>query len=83
MIILISAIQNIKSKPDMRGGNSMLKSHEVLGTDLPIFREKEINHFYLDEIIHLNDNPEKYSVVGYVQVIKDKEIFFKAVYSLD
>jgi hypothetical protein len=61
----------------------MLKAHEILGTDKPIFKEKEDTYFYLDELLHLNENPEKYSVVGYVQVIKNKEIFFKAVYSLD
>jgi hypothetical protein len=59
----------------------MLKAHEILGTDKPIFRKKEVNHFYLDEISHLNENPEHYEVVGYVQEIKKNESFFKAVYS--
>lgn len=58
----------------------MLKAHEILGTDKPVFREKQINHFYLDEISHLNENPEHYEVVGYVQVIFKAEPFFKPVY---
>lgn len=53
----------------------MLKAHEILGTDKPVFREKQINHFYLDEISHLNENPEHYEVVGYVQVIFKAEPF--------
>jgi len=61
----------------------MLKAYEILGTDKPIFREKEVNHFFLDEISYLDENPEKYSVVGYVQVIINKKVFFKSVYSLD
>lgn len=61
----------------------MLKAHEILGTDKPIFRERERNHFFLDEISHLDENPEKYSVVGYVQVIINKKVFFNPVYSLD
>ncbi|EOW8912826.1 hypothetical protein ACOVAE_003049 [Listeria monocytogenes] len=60
----------------------MLKAHEILGTDKPIFREREVHHFFLDEISHLDENPEKYSVVGYVRVIKKQEIFFKSVFSL-
>jgi hypothetical protein len=59
----------------------MLKVHEILGTDKPVFKEKEDNHFFLDEITYLNENAENYRVVGYVRVIKNQEIFFKAVYS--
>lgn len=61
----------------------MLKAHEIIGTDKPIFREKSEVHFFLDEITQLGEKPSKYSVDGYVQVIKEGEIFFKAVYSLD
>lgn len=66
-----------------RGEEMMLKSYEVLGTDKPILRERNNTHFFLDEIIQLNENPEDYFVSGYVPVIKNKEVFFKAVYSLD
>lgn len=58
----------------------MLKAHDILGTDKPIFREREGNHLFLVEILHLNDNPEKYDVSGYVRVIIGNEPFFKAVY---
>ncbi|MFT9601004.1 hypothetical protein [Mesobacillus sp.] len=61
----------------------MLKAHEILGTDKPIFKEKRPEYFFYDEIVHLNENPEKYSVVGYAQVIKFKQTFFEPVYSLD
>ncbi|WP_191557783.1 hypothetical protein [Metabacillus idriensis] len=60
----------------------MLQVQGILGTDKPIFREKEVNHFFLDELTYLNENPKKYSVSGYVQVIKQQQIFFKPVYSL-
>lgn len=58
----------------------MLKAHEILGTDLPIYKEKVVHHFYLDEITHLNENPDNYRIAGYVRIIKNKEPFFKAVY---
>ncbi|EJP0467936.1 hypothetical protein NVA59_005411 [Escherichia coli] len=61
----------------------MLKAHEILGTDKPIYREKQAEHFSFDELLFLNENPEKYSVVGYVQVIKYQQVFFEPVYSLD
>lgn len=61
----------------------MLKGYEILGTEKPIYKEKLVHHFFLDEITQLNENPEDYRVDGYVQVIKNKEIFFNAVYSLD
>jgi hypothetical protein len=60
----------------------MLKAHEILGTDKPIFKNKEVEHFYLDELVHLHENPEKYSVAGYVQIKKFNQSFFKPVYSL-
>lgn len=60
----------------------MLVAHEILGTDKPIFRNKEVDHFYLDELVHLHETPEKYSVVGYVRIIKFTRTFFKPVYSL-
>ncbi|MEB6550194.1 hypothetical protein MXL46_13950 [Heyndrickxia sporothermodurans] len=58
----------------------MLKSHEILGTDKPILRERESHHFFLDEITHLNENPEHYEVAGYVQIKISKQIFYKPVY---
>ncbi|MEB6551120.1 hypothetical protein MXL46_18915 [Heyndrickxia sporothermodurans] len=60
----------------------MLKNHEILGTEKPIYKEKLVHHLFLDEITQLNENPEDYRVDGYVQVIKNKKIFFTAVYSL-
>ncbi|MBL5768667.1 hypothetical protein [Heyndrickxia sporothermodurans] len=58
----------------------MLKGHEILGTDKPILRERESNHFFLDEITQLNENPEHYEVAGYVQMTINKQIFYKPVY---
>ncbi|MBU8732504.1 hypothetical protein KM915_20870 [Cytobacillus oceanisediminis] len=59
----------------------MLKAYEILGTDKPILKEKEFDQFFLDEITFLNENPEQYEVVAYIQVIKGNEQFFKAAYS--
>lgn len=59
----------------------MFKKHDILGTDKPIFIEKGLNHFFLDEISHLNENPEDYKITGYVQLIKNREVFFRPVYS--
>lgn len=58
----------------------MLKAHEILGTDKPIFKEKEVTHLFLEEITALGGDPELYEVVGYAQVLMDNQPFFKAVY---
>lgn len=58
----------------------VLKAHEILGTDKPIFKEKENTCFFLDEITTLGENPEDYEVIGYVQILVKKIPFFKAVY---
>lgn len=61
----------------------MLKSHEILGTDKPIFSRRESDHYFLEELLLLGENPENYQIVGYVQIIKFQEVFFIPVYSLD
>lgn len=58
----------------------MLKAHEILGTDKPIYKDKEVPYLYLDEITALQGNPEHYEVVGYAQVLVDNQPYFKAVY---
>ncbi|RIW27275.1 hypothetical protein D3H55_23120 [Bacillus salacetis] len=59
----------------------MYKAHEILGTDLPIFQKKQERHFSLEEIIHLNEDPNNYRISGYVPLEKFKEIFYEPVYS--
>lgn len=60
----------------------LLKAYQILGTDKPILKERELHHYYLDEIVHLNEDPENYEVVAYVQMDKyTHETFFQAVYS--
>lgn len=59
----------------------MLKAHEILGTDKPILEEKEAQHFFLDEITYLNENPEQYEIVAYLQIIKNQQVFYKPVYA--
>lgn len=59
----------------------MLMLHEVLGTDKPIFKEKEAEHFFFEELLALNEKPTNYKVTGYVAVTKNKQSFFKQVYS--
>lgn len=60
----------------------MLVAHEILGTDKPILQKREAEHFFLAELVHLNENPEHYSIVGYVHQIKFNKSFFKPIYSL-
>jgi hypothetical protein len=60
----------------------MYKAHEILGTDLPIFREKKEDYFYLEEIVHLNENPRHYKISGYVPIKKYGQVFYKALYSV-
>lgn len=59
----------------------LLQAHEILGTDKPILKEREINHFFLDEITELGENPEKYEIVAYVRVVKKEQTFFRAVFA--
>jgi hypothetical protein len=59
----------------------MLKRHEILGTDLPIYSTKKEDHTYLEELTNLNENIEWYEIVAYIQTELDGESFFEPVYS--
>lgn len=63
------------------GELEMLKAFEVLGTDLPIFKEKEIDQFTLEEIWHLELDMSGLAKAGYVLHSILGESFFKPVYS--
>ncbi len=57
-----------------------LEAHEVLKTNLPIFREKEDGHYSLVELHFLNKKIEDYEKSGYVLVKNGKKLLFKTVY---
>ncbi|NMO80145.1 hypothetical protein [Niallia alba] len=59
----------------------MLKLHEILGTDKPVFKKKDAEHFFYEELLALNEKPSQYKITGYVEVRKHKQLFFKQVYS--
>jgi hypothetical protein len=58
----------------------LYESHEILGTELPIYREQEDEHFTHEEIIHLNEKTDDYVQVGYVQVKKGQKVLFQPVF---
>jgi len=62
-------------------GDFMLMLHEILGTDKPIFKEKQAEHFFYEELLALDEKPSQYKITGYVEVRKNKQLFFKQVYS--
>ena len=64
-----------------KGGDCMLMLHEILGTDEPIFKEKQANYFFFEELLALNEKPSQYKITGYIEVRKNKQLFFKQVYS--
>lgn len=60
----------------------MYEVHEVLGTEKPLYRILKDNQYLLEEIIHLEDNPENYEITGYVPikgVYRDK-LLYQPVY---
>ncbi|WP_400246206.1 hypothetical protein AB3U99_05670 [Niallia sp. JL1B1071] len=59
----------------------MLMLHEILGTDKLVFKEKQAEHFFYEDLLALNEKPSQYKITGYVEVRKNKQLFFKQVYS--
>ena len=60
----------------------MLRSHEILGTDLPIYKEMPNKHFTSEEIRHLGHRMSDFKRVGYVSYVKFNQTFFKPIYEL-
>lgn len=60
----------------------MLKGHEILGTDKPIYFKKGEDHLFYEDLVLMDENPDDYEIAGYVQVIKTGEPFFLPVYQL-
>lgn len=58
------------------------KVHEILGTDLPIFEQKEEDLYFLEEIEAMRLNLDSVIEAGYLQVKKDDQIFFEKVYRI-
>ncbi len=61
---------------------SLYESHEVLGTDLPIFREKADNYYSLEDILNSFQSPEDFQRCGYVQVFKYNRTFLKPIFKI-
>ncbi|MBT2684890.1 hypothetical protein [Bacillus sp. ISL-37] len=60
----------------------MLKGHQILGTDKPIYYKKYEGHLFYEDLLLMGENPGDYEIAGYVQVIKTGEPFFLPVYQL-
>lgn len=58
----------------------LYQSHEVLGTDLPIFRQKSEDLLTYEEMILLGERLDDFKIAGYIQVIKSGKVFFEPVY---
>lgn len=60
----------------------MYEAHEVIGTEKPIYRTLNDNQYLLEDILHVEDNPENYEITGYVQikVVSTDKLLFKPVY---
>ncbi|HZH59643.1 MAG TPA: hypothetical protein VEY70_08720 [Metabacillus sp.] len=58
----------------------LYQNHEILGTDKPIFKEKEEDHYTYEEVLHLNGNLNDFIHVGYVKVQTRGHVFFEPVY---
>lgn len=46
----------------------MYLNHEVLGTDKPIYANKQEEHLIYEEILLLDENPNDYEIDGFLLV---------------
>lgn len=60
----------------------MLETHEVLGTNLPIFREKQLSHFSYEEVCHLDFDMFCVKQVGYAWDSVFGKALLKPVYEI-
>jgi len=58
------------------------QSHEVLGTELPIFREKGKDLLTYGEMMLIGERLEEFEIAGYVQVIRFGKVFFEPIYGV-
>ncbi|UAL49712.1 hypothetical protein K7887_21945 (plasmid) [Sutcliffiella horikoshii] len=59
----------------------MYLAHGVIGTDKPILREKEKDHFTWEELLHLEERIEDYVHYGFVQKVMQQQVFFLPIYA--
>lgn len=59
---------------------TLLKSYEVLGTDLPILQERSDDQLTFAEIVHCGADISRLERVGYVLRIIDRKAFYEPVY---
>lgn len=48
-----------------------IASHQITGTDLPVYEAMEIQHYTLMELTMLNEDPSQYKHVGFYRTSKN------------
>ncbi|MCM3227574.1 hypothetical protein [Terribacillus saccharophilus] len=59
----------------------MLKKNDIVGSEKPIFFEREDEHFTYDELVIMEENLNDYEHVGYEPSYIGKEQFFEKLYA--
>ena len=60
----------------------MYQFHEIMGTDLPIYKEQREDHFTLFQMTHLDFDFADFDCIGYTRVVKGLGSLFAPVYAL-
>jgi hypothetical protein len=60
----------------------LFESHEILGTDKPIFKAKKEEHWTYEALVNLDMDLNDFQMVGYVPVVKGQMIYYKGIYDL-
>lgn len=59
----------------------LLESYEIIGTNLPIYRDKKNDHYTLADIMLDNDNKIDYVLDGYVKcIINPSKVLYQSVF---
>ncbi|WP_430510692.1 hypothetical protein [Gottfriedia solisilvae] len=60
----------------------LYESHEILGTDKPIYKAIQEGQYSLEDIVNLRENPNDFKITGYVQVrlVASDKAFYSPVY---
>lgn len=67
----------------MKGVENMYyENHEVMGTDLPIYKEMPENCFTLEDIVNTNQNIDDFEKVGFVEIFKYERNLYVPIYNV-
>lgn len=58
----------------------LYENHEVLGTELPILKEKEVEHYTLEDILNTGQQPDNFERCGFVEVRKYNRTLYQPIY---